>query len=134
MAVLYAAMLRELPSDGAQVRPLVAARVRCAVLAGRYSLRGAELGLDSDEGRAAVELALRLDQRAERLAVTALDISTRLAARDENRIDVDAIDAEFASELLTRTPPRGGRASSDSEGGAQIFHGDPAKDNGGCAT
>lgn len=87
---MYRALLAELPHDGAQVSSLVASRARSAVVAARYFARAAELGLDTDEGRAALELSMRLDQRAERLAVTALDVATRLATADRKRRPEDA--------------------------------------------
>lgn len=83
--VLYRGLLAELPHDGAQVRQLVAARARSAVLSGRYALRAAELGLDSEAGQRVLELSMKLDARAERLAVTALDIATKLAKADTDR-------------------------------------------------
>ena len=76
---LYQSMLRELPCDCASVRQLVAARARAAVLSARYALLAAERGYETDDGTAALEMSTKLCQRAERLAVTSLDISTRLA-------------------------------------------------------
>jgi hypothetical protein len=49
------------------------------VLAGFFVARAAQLGLDTPEGAAALEMSMRLDQRAERLAVTSSDIATRMA-------------------------------------------------------
>ncbi len=76
---LYLALLRAMPSDGPSVRTLVALQARHVVLAARWANRAAELGFDSDEGIAADERALRHGQRAERVAVTALDVATRVA-------------------------------------------------------
>lgn len=96
--VLYTAFLRELPTDCASVRQLVAARARAAVLSARYARRAAELGLDTPEGAEAIQRATSLDQRAERLAVTSLDIATRLAAssRRSQVIDLGRVIAEAA--------------------------------------
>lgn len=87
--ILFAAYLRDLPVDCASVRSLVAQRARAAVLAARYARRAAELGMDSDAGAKALTEAHRWDQRAERLAVTSLDVATRLAAAARAR-PVDA--------------------------------------------
>jgi len=81
---LYMAFLRELPSDGPTIRQLCAQRARAAVLSGRYATRAAEAGYDTDDGRRALELSLKLDQRAERLAVTAWDLAARQAKRDNS--------------------------------------------------
>lgn len=82
---LYRAELGHMPHDGPQVRQLVAARARSAVLAARYALRAAELGLDTEAGQKALALSMQLDARAERLAVTALDIAATLAKADRER-------------------------------------------------
>ncbi len=76
---LYRAFLADLPCDCASVRSLVAQRARAAVLAARYARRACEVGLDTDEGAKALQLTTQLDARAERLAVTSLDVSSRLA-------------------------------------------------------
>jgi hypothetical protein len=90
--VLYRALLAELPYDSASVRQLVAARARAAVLAARYARRASEVGLDTKDGAAALAQSVALDLRAERLAVTSLDISSRLAKAGVGRkvIDVHA--------------------------------------------
>jgi hypothetical protein len=66
---LYCALLRELPSDGPSVR----------VLAAYFTDRAAELGFDCDAGAAALEQATKHGTRAERLAVTCIDVATRFA-------------------------------------------------------
>lgn len=86
---LFRAELAQMPHDGPQVRQLVAARARSAVLAARYAMRAAELGLDTDVGQKAIELSMRLDARAERLAVTALDIASKLAKAEGKRKPID---------------------------------------------
>jgi hypothetical protein len=89
---LYQGMLRELSCDCASVRQLVAARARAAVLSARYALLAAERGYDTPGGADALEMSIKLDQRAERLAVTSLDLSTKLAvvARKRKPADVHA--------------------------------------------
>jgi hypothetical protein len=85
-ASLYRAVLAELPHGGPLVSPLVAEHSRCAVLAPRFAERALELGLDTEAGRAALEVSMRLGQRAERVAISMLDLSTKLAdARRRNR-------------------------------------------------
>jgi hypothetical protein len=75
---LYRSFLDDLPVDCASVRSLVAQRARAAALADRYAIRGAELGESTPEGAACLESALRWCQRAERLAVTSLDVANKL--------------------------------------------------------
>lgn len=91
---LYRALLRDLPSDGPQVRVHVASQARSAVFAARYAERAAELGFDTDDGRKALELSAKLDQRAERAGVVALDIAVAMAKAERTRrlraIDVHA--------------------------------------------
>jgi hypothetical protein len=77
---LYLAALREMPSDGPSVRSLVALQARHVALSAYYADRAVALGLDTEEGRAADEHAMKHGQRAERLTVTALDVATRFAA------------------------------------------------------
>jgi hypothetical protein len=79
---IFSATIRELPSDGATVRGLVAAGARHQALAAFWNAQAIERGLATDEGVAAQEQATKHDTRAERLAVTALDIATRLANAD----------------------------------------------------
>jgi hypothetical protein len=87
---LFRAFLADLPADCASVRSLVAQRARAVALADAYAERGAELGVATPEGAAALAEALKWDQRAERLAVTSLDVSTKLAAKQRKAIDVHA--------------------------------------------
>jgi len=87
---LYLAQLEELPHTGPNVRSLVAAQARSAILSARYAQRAAELGLDTLAGRAALDMSAKLDARAERLAVTALDIAIRLAKAQRAGRVVDA--------------------------------------------
>lgn len=82
---LYCALLRELPSDGPSVRMLAALQARHAALAAFFTDRAAEVGLDTPEGMAALERASKDGQRAERLAVTALDVSTKLASANKGK-------------------------------------------------
>jgi hypothetical protein len=89
---LYCALLRELPSDGPSVRSLAALQARHAALAAHFTDRAGELGFDTKDGAAAIESATKHGQRAERLAVTTLDVSTRLAAsRPARNAVLDAI-------------------------------------------
>jgi hypothetical protein len=82
---LYLALLREQPSDGPTVRVLAALEARHAALAAHFTDRAGELGFETDAGAAALETALKHGQRAERLAVTTLDVSTRLAAAQRSK-------------------------------------------------
>ena len=77
---VYLATLRAMPSDGAPVRSLVALHARHVAVAGYFTNRAAEVGLDTKEGLAFLEIASHHGQRAERTAVTSLDVATKLAA------------------------------------------------------
>lgn len=78
-ARLYAALLADLPAnDAPEVQDLVARRARWAVLSARFAAKAAEAGLFGTEAAKHLETALKLDQRAERLAVTARDEAERL--------------------------------------------------------
>jgi hypothetical protein len=76
---LYCALLRELPSDGPSVRVLAALEARHAALAAYFTDRAAELGFETDAGAHALEQATKHGTRAERLAVTCIDVATRFA-------------------------------------------------------
>ena len=82
-ARVFSATLRELPNDGAVVRQLCASYSRHTALAAFWSARAGEAGLGTDEGIKAQEHASKNAQRAERLAVTMLDVASKLAARSE---------------------------------------------------
>jgi hypothetical protein len=87
---LYRALLDDLPVDCPSVRSLVAQRARAATLASRYARLGAERGLDTAEGAEALDRAQKWDMRAERLAVTSLDVASKLAAVARERKPIDA--------------------------------------------
>lgn len=76
---LYSAKIRELPNDGATARGLAALGARADALAAFWHTQAALLGLTTPEGKDADDRAMRWGQRAERLAVTAVDVSTKLA-------------------------------------------------------
>lgn len=101
----FRSFLRDLPIDSATTRALTAQRARAAALADFYGLRAAELELTSPEALKAAEQAAKWCQRAERLAVTTLDIATRLAAVDRalhaNPLHRQILDAGDGKE---RTP------------------------------
>lgn len=78
---VYLATLRAMPSDEAPVRSLVALHARHVAVAGFFTHRAAEAGLDTKEGLAFLDVASHHGQRAERTAVTALDVATKLAAK-----------------------------------------------------
>lgn len=78
---LFSATMRELPSDGAQVRQLAALGARHAALSAFFTARAATAGLDTDEGVRFGAIASQHGQRAERLAVTTLDIATKMAGK-----------------------------------------------------
>lgn len=87
----YLASLRSLPSDDPQVRPLVAAQARHAVLATHLTNLAVRAGLDTDKGLRLAEAARAHDMTAQRLSVTAFDRAVRIAAACP-RSGPDAID------------------------------------------
>ena len=77
---VYLHTLRSLPSDGAGVRPLVAAFARHVTLATHYANEAARVGLSTAEGLKLAEASRQHDTTAQRLSVTAFDRAVREAA------------------------------------------------------
>ncbi len=101
---LFKAFRRALGCDAPQVQDTVARRARWGVLSAWYALRAAELGLGTEEGMAAIDMALKLDARAERLDVTALDLAARLRSAEPAKNPIlEAIEA--AGELNEEQEP-----------------------------
>lgn len=86
---LFLDTLRELPSTGSTVRHLAALHARHAALAAFWSARASEAGLGTDEGTKAEEQATKHGQRQERVAVTMIDVATKLASRDPKADPLD---------------------------------------------
>lgn len=105
---IFTALVKAVGSDAPQVQDTLARRARWGVLSAHYALKAAELGLDTEKGQACLELALKLDQRAERLDVTALDLANRLD--DLNPEDPAAANRQ-AADLFTRKPTGGSNGS-----------------------
>jgi hypothetical protein len=99
----FRSFLRDLPIDCATTRALVAQRARAAALADFYGLRAAELELTSEQAIEAAAQALKWSQHAERLAVTTLDIATRLTKAVRARKPIDA-HAEVARRFAPPKP------------------------------
>jgi hypothetical protein len=101
---LYLAILRDLPSDGAAVRQLIASQARHAVLATHYANAAAKAGLASDEGLALAEAARSHDTTAQRLSVTAYDRSVReaQARRDNEPDDIEHRRRAFQAALAAK--------------------------------
>lgn len=78
-ARLFSVTLAELPNDGPTVRQLVALFARHTALGSFWTQRAAVAGLGTDEGIKAQEQATKHGQRAERVAVTMLDVARSLA-------------------------------------------------------
>lgn len=78
VVAMFKSLCRSMGSEEPAVQDTLARRARWGVLSARYALRAAELGLDTAAGMKALDLALKLDARAERLDVTALDLANRL--------------------------------------------------------
>jgi hypothetical protein len=78
--IMFRGCLAALPAnDAVEVQDLTARRARWSVLGARFSAKAAEVGLFTEEGSRLLDMALKLDARAERLAVTVRDEAERLA-------------------------------------------------------
>ena len=110
---LYRALLSTLPYQGPLVNPIAAESARASVLAAHFAARALELGLDTKPGRDALELSLRLGQRAERTAVTAWDLATR-AAEAERRRPTGGF-PWLTSDVAPTSPADASHAGDDSE-------------------
>jgi hypothetical protein len=82
---LFKAFRRAIGSEVPQVQDTVARRARWGVLSAWYARHAAEVGLGTQEGDRLLEMALKLDARAERLDVTALDLAQRLGTGTKGR-------------------------------------------------
>ena len=80
---IFCANVRELPNDGSIVRGLLMRKARHEALSAFWEHQASSLGLLTDEGIMAQGEALKHGQRAERLAVTAIDIATKLASKKD---------------------------------------------------
>jgi hypothetical protein len=76
---IFTATLRELPNDGPTVRGLALRKARHEALEGFWTAKAAALGLTSPEALACEDRATKHGQRAERVAVTMLDVASALA-------------------------------------------------------
>jgi hypothetical protein len=76
---IYTALLRALPHDGPAVRQLVAAQSRHAWMATTFTDAARTAGLTTPAGLKLAEAARAHDLCAQRLSVTAFDLSTRAA-------------------------------------------------------
>lgn len=99
---IFVALVKAVGSDAPQVHDTLARRARWGVLSAHYALKAVELGLDTEQGQTCLELSLKLDQRAERLDVTAIDLANRLGlGKPEAKSLADqigeAVDAQLAS-------------------------------------
>ena len=101
---LFYAALRELPSDGAVVRTLAGLYGRHSAVSAYFTAKADASGLGTPDGVAWADAALRHGQRAERLAVTMLDVAARMAttARANEAIDYAAVDAAAEAETEAR--------------------------------
>jgi len=89
--VQFRACLADLPaSDAAEVQDLTARRARWSVLSARFASKAAEVGLFTEQGAKLIDVALKLDARAERLAVTARDEAERVHATRPGSATTDA--------------------------------------------
>lgn len=75
---IFAANVAELPSSGSIVRGLLLRKARHEALSAFWEMQATAKGLATPEGIEAQEMAMKHGQRAERLAVTAIDVATKL--------------------------------------------------------
>jgi len=116
--VLFKAFKRALGNDAPQVQDTVARRARWGVLSAWYALHAAELGLGTEDGMAALDMALKLDARAERLDVTSIDLAERLVSKDA--VDPHAFAAATFSRPSPATPaPAPALPDAPDEGGEE---------------
>jgi hypothetical protein len=98
---LFNGAMRDLPTDGQLVRCLGALYSRHASVSAYFNAKADEAGLASDAAQKLLDVALRHGQRAERLAVTMLDVSTKLAKKtDADTLSADVARAERAAAEL----------------------------------
>ncbi len=106
---LYSSLMRSMPCQAVQVRSLVALQARHTALCAYWTEYAVKVGLDSESGIAALERASRDGQRAERLAVTSLDVASKLAKtapkRGKSIIDIinERADAREAQDAANGT-------------------------------
>jgi len=96
--VLFRSFLRDLPHAPPMVAELVARMARSAVLSAHYASQAVVLGLETDAGRKCMETSVKLDSRAERLAVTAWDLSQKLAQARPRQSPIARLAAECRGE------------------------------------
>lgn len=82
---LYRATLATLPCEGPLTNPIAAEHARTAVLSAHFAGAALAAGVTTVRGRQLLELSLKLGQRAERTAVTLLDLTTRIAEAERKR-------------------------------------------------
>ena len=96
---LFNGFLRDLPSDAQSVRDLAARRARHAAIEAYLAAKAAEAGLTTEEGEKLDDRAMKHGMRAERLAVTSLDIATKLASSSRHKVDpIDALEQRLQRE------------------------------------
>lgn len=104
--VLFRGCLAALPSsDAVEVQDLTARRARWSILSARFAAKAAEVGLFTEEATKLLEMALKLDARAERLAVTARDEAERLTKSRPQQSGLAALRARATAAAAQITPP-----------------------------
>lgn len=113
--VLYRALLRDLPSDGASVRQLTASRARHVVMGTALANEATTAGLGTPAGMKLAEASRSHDLAAQRLAVTAYDLAVREATARKA-----AAPAQSLRALLEAMPRRHDDDDDDDE--PQVEH------------
>jgi hypothetical protein len=114
LRLLYAAT-RTSPDDGPVPRSLWALYARHLAVSAFYSARADEAGLDTERGMLLADKAAMHAQRGERLAVTAYDIASKLAAAEPGKT-LPALSALQSSIIAERHARRSQAARDASDG------------------
>lgn len=97
---LFGETMLTLPSDDPTTRQLCALYCRHASMASFWSAQASVAGLGTDEGIAASEQATKHGQRAERVAVTMLDVARTMAASRPQADPFAALEARIAAHAV----------------------------------
>jgi hypothetical protein len=119
---LYRATLAVLPCESPLTNPIAAEHARSAVLSTHFAAAALEAGVTTVKGKRLLEMSLKLGQRAERTAVSLLDLTTRLAEAERKRapssfpwLTADADEPESEPDAS----PASAHTSGEAEGAAE---------------
>jgi len=134
--VVENAVLRDLPSTAPSVLLLVQGLATWAVLRQQVTTLALDAGLTTPAGREYLELALKLDQRCERLAITSLDVATSLAEAERKRTPqawpwlTQGIEPDDAADTTASVEPSATPASAEQSAQADDAPGEAGASQG----